>query len=758
MKNGAEIIKKFMILMLSTLLVLGSTACSRGKLPDGSMSVEEKDNMEIGMQLSTVTDGESAVQYAYSSTVIDFMEYGSDVAVLDIAGKGDQVYVLMEIRSWGAEPEDNTQKQESSSYYQVFSCMADGSGKAVSKEIYLPERSGYVDELYLSDSGCVAALFHSDTDDTVSLMFWDGFHDIHWEKKVASGGYLFLQEDGFVILARSREGRVANYYDAQGELIGSVEVEEDIFGNFRNCFLMPNNRFLVIKTDKTGMPYAESYDPQTGQGERKALPDDFLQYRVFQGTLADIVLCNPTGVYQMDLDGSAPTEILDFVDADLDINGFQMAQQINATCLAGIFNIGGVVKLGLFGRSEVPEWAQKKIIVLGTMSELDADLRSRIINFNQTNSQYRITIKQYIAYDKELSALTQLNNGIISGKMPDILLIDDSMSLQSYISKGLLADVGKLIEEDEELDSGQFMENVFDAFRVDGTLYYVAPAFAVDTLVAKQSRVGDRAGWNQEEFSAVAAGLPRDTEVISEISRYGYLEDYMRVCGREYVNTDQGKCNFQSEAFVAALQFAATLPEYAERMGYDENTYDSRYIEDRALLQPVTIRRVSDLAQQISGCIGEEIAYVGYPAESREGSCIRIYGSGFVLSGQGSGLEGAWEFARYFLTADYQRNEMYGGGLPTRQDIFGEKAQEAAVYEGYCFVNDEFIPVVPMTQGQIDRAVGFIKGLHNPAFEDAVIMSIICEEAENFFQGQRTAEDVAGLIQNRVQLYLSERM
>ncbi len=758
MKNGTEIIKIFIKLMLSTLLVLGLAACSQGKLPDSSMNVEGKDNMEIGMQPSTVTDGESAVQYAYSSTVIDFMEYGSDVVVLDIAGKGDQIYVLMEIRSWGAEPEDNTQKQESSSYYQVFSCMADGSGKAVSKVIYLPERSGYVNELHLSDSGCVAALFHSDKDDTVSLMFWDGFHDIHWEKMVASGGYLFLQEDGFVILARGGEERVANFYDAQGELTGSVEVEGNIFSNFRNCFVLPDNRFLVIKTDSKGMPYAESYDPQTGQGERKELPDSFLQYQVFRGTVADIVLCDSTGVYQMNLDGSAPTEILDFVDADLDIDGFQMAQQIDATCLAGIFNIGGVVKLGLFGRSEAPGGSQKKIIVLGTMSEMDADLRSRIISFNQTNSQYRITIKQYIAYDKELSALTQLNNDIISGKMPDILLIDDSMPLQSYISKGLLADVGKLIEEDEELDSGQFMENIFDAFRVKGTLYYVAPAFAVDTLVAKQSRVGDRVGWNQEEFSAVTAGLPRDTEVISETSRYGYLEDYMRVCGREYVNMDQGKCNFQSEAFVSALQFAATLPEYAERMDYDENTYDSRYIEDRVLLQPVTIRRVSDLAQQISGCIGEEIAYVGYPAESREGSCIRIYGRSFVLSGQGSGLEGAWEFARYFLTADYQRDEMYGGGLPTRQDIFDEKAQEAAAYEGYCFVNDEFIPVVPMTQGQIDRAVGFIKGLHNPAFEDAVIMNIIREEAESFFRGRRTAEDVAGLIQNRAQLYLSEGM
>lgn len=32
------------------------------------------------------------------------------------------------------------------------------------------------------------------------------------------------------------------------------------------------------------------------------------------------------------------------------------------------------------------------------------------------------------------------------------------------------------------------------------------------------------------------------------------------------------------------------------------------------------------------------------------------------------------------------------------------------------------------------------------------------DEAESFFQGQKTVEDVTGLIQNRVQLYLSEEL
>ena len=735
---------KFALFILAAVLLLGTAACS---------SEQDRKN---NMQSQGASAVGSAVQYDYSSIIVDLSEYGNDIVVHDIAGQGEQLYALIEVREWGEEPEDSTQKQECASHYHVLSCMADGSRKTISKEFYLPENDGgYVNELHLSDDGCVAALYYSYTEDAISLLFRDVFRDVQWEKQIAAGGYLFFKEDGFVVLARKGDGREINFYNAHGELTDSVEADGEIFGNFQNCFFTLNNRFLVIATDNEGMAYGEWYDTKTGQAKKWTLPDNFSQYRILQAADTDILLCDSSGVYQLDLNKSVPTLMLSYVDAYLDITEFQMARQIDGICFAGIYNDTGMPKLGIFSRTEVPEGAQKQIVVLGTIGEPEEGLRRQIMAFNQENSQYRIAVKEYITYDEELSALSQLNTDILSGKMPDILLLDSEMPLQSYISKGLLADVGKLIEEDGELNSGQFLENVLDAFRVNGTLYYVAPAFCVDTLVAKQSRAGDRTGWNQEEFFTVMAGLPEGTKMVSEVSRYTYLEDYMRVCGREYVDTNHGICNFQSEAFVKALQFAATLSEYAERFEPEENSYDTRYIEDEVLLQPVTIRYVPDLAQQIYGCIGEDIAYVGYPSERREGSCIRVCGMSFALSARSDKLDGSWEFVRTFLTEDFQRDELYGvngSSLPIRRDIFAERAQLAATQEGYCFINGEFFSVPPMTQDQIDMAVDFINGLHNMAFEDEVIMNIIYEEAESFFRGQKSAEDVAGLIQNRVQL------
>lgn len=42
------------------------------------------------------------------------------------------------------------------------------------------------------------------------------------------------------------------------------------------------------------------------------------------------------------------------------------------------------------------------------------------------------------------------------------------------------------------------------------------------------------------------------------------------------------------------------------------------------------------------------------------------------------------------------------------------------------------------------------------ASQDSEIMTIISEEAEGFFKGQKSAEEVAAIIQSRARIYVSE--
>ena len=478
--------------------------------------------------------------------------------------------------------------------------------------------------------------------------------------------------------------------------------------------------------------------------------------------MTDVLLCDTVGAYGYDVGSDAAVPLITYIDAGLDIERFQLVRQIDETHFAGTYYEGMDNVLGLYSRMEAPE--DIRVIVLGVFNESDIP-KDRILDFNRENNGYRITVRQYVSYSDELDAYAQLNMDILAGSMPDILALDSGMQLKNLASKGVLADVGGLISRDGELSGVEFMENVFDALRVDGVLYQVVSSFAIDTLIAKQSIVGNRTGWNAEEFSRMLESLPEGMAVVSEMSKWDYIARYMDVCAGNIVDYTSGVCHFDSPDFMAALEFAATLPETAEAYGDGEywvdpagHMYDSRYIENKVLLQPVSITRVRDLCSRINGALGEDGAYVGFPNDGMESGVLRVFGTSFVLSGQGGHLEGAWTFARYLLTEDYQSGLLDRvGGLPTRRDVFEDNVQDAAEYEGFCFINNEFISLPALSKEQLDRAVEVIEGVNHVAFDDFTVMNIIYEEAESYFQGQKDVKKVVDVIQNRVGLYLLEQ-
>ena len=62
-----------------------------------------------------------------------------------------------------------------------------------------------------------------------------------------------------------------------------------------------------------------------------------------------------------------------------------------------------------------------------------------------------------------------------------------------------------------------------------------------------------------------------------------------------------------------------------------------------------------------------------------------------------------------------------------------------------------------MTQEQYDTVKDLIEHTNRIMRYDQSLMEIISDEAGAFFAGEKTAEETAQLIQNRVQLYLAEQ-
>lgn len=89
---------------------------------------------------------------------------------------------------------------------------------------------------------------------------------------------------------------------------------------------------------------------------------------------------------------------------------------------------------------------------------------------------------------------------------------------------------------------------------------------------------------------------------------------------------------------------------------------------------------------------------------------------------------------------------------PYYTDEQGNKIEYNASY----WMGDVEIPLHPLREEDTRQIQALLESLSCTVRTDNNIINIITEEAEAFFEGEKSAEEVAEIIQGRVQLYINE--
>jgi ABC-type glycerol-3-phosphate transport system substrate-binding protein len=178
--------------------------------------------------------------------------------------------------------------------------------------------------------------------------------------------------------------------------------------------------------------------------------------------------------------------------------------------------------------------------------------------------------------------------------------------------------------------------------------------------------------------------------------------------------------------------------------------------------------------------MGGKITYIGYPTAHGTGNMISFSGdSGYAMSSKSPYKDAAWQFLRSFFTKEYQDENVYS--LPSRLDVFDEKAEQASTIqyqqneEGQFLLdeNGERMPIVRasmwnkdtqqteeiycLTEDQVQQIRELILTTTKVADYNQEILDIVKEQAAPFFAGQKTAEEVAKLVQSKANLYVNEQ-
>lgn len=582
--------------------------------------------------------------------------------------------------------------------------------------------------------------------------------------------------------------------DSEGKLKNTATVENGYINNIKVD--AADNVFVLYNDSTTYKTIVKKLDPVTGK-----LSEDYsfgsaanYSYSMTtggEGSTYDFYYNNSVSLCGFDFDTLESTELCNWINSDVNtnqLNNFLVINDDKIICTM-YDEVDYKQKLVVLNRVPEEQVVEKYIITLAA-AYVDYYIRTSIIAFNRSNEEYRIVVKDYSLFNTEggdgTQAVTALNNDIVAGNIPDIIQINYDMPTDSYISKGLFADLNEYINNDPTIKRSDYLENIFEAFSVNGKMYELAPSFSVRTVSGKTSVVGSASGWTMDEFNAVLEKYP-DAQAFYDVTQSAMLDNICTITADQFIDKNTGKCNFDSDGFIKVLQFAKNLSAksvweeggpidiYTKEMGGRPidgggdywTDMETAYRENRILLQVEYFNSFRGYWQLMKGTYGEDINFIGFPTDSRNGSAINPTFK-LAMSAKSKLSEGAWQFMRYFLTDEYQNTLTYDFPIKlSRIDALAKEAMEpykwtdeatgeVNEYPTTWYIGGENIEIGEITQEYVDVVMNFIRSLTQVVRYDTSMMNIIKEETAAFFAGSKSAEETAKIIQNRVSIYVSE--
>ncbi len=442
-------------------------------------------------------------------------------------------------------------------------------------------------------------------------------------------------------------------------------------------------------------------------------------------------------------------------------------------------------KLTLLSEKEIFEIKPKEIITLAIMVGKGSIINDNIIRkYNQQNDNYKIKIVNY----GETGGLPEdwaknLRNDIITGKAPDIIKFNKDIPVNSFGSKeSILVDLYSLIDKDENLKREDFVEGFLEGFEFNGKLLMIDSGFELETMCIKNKFANGLTGWSYDEFIDFCNNI-KDDVMLSPITKTNSRSEvFMKLVNcYSYISDDYATCNFDSPDFIKMLKFInerkfgltnAEKDDYSS--GIDYASENSFFKNDKAIIDLTNIGGFYSIKQEIQGKMSESSTLIGYPSESDNGT-YRVINSGYSIMANSSNIDGAWDFLKYALFSD-DANEinderMSFSGFEKRlaeqleyeKDIHtikdpntGEMINNDVYYTGG--ENGTLINIEPFSDEEATVYDNFVReSVKNSFISSKEIESIIKEEIDYYFEGERSAEDTAYIIQNRLSILLSEK-
>lgn len=622
--------------------------------------------------------------------------------------------------------------------------------------------------LLMDENQSIYLWAYEKADDTYLVRKYDSGNKLLWETKVDFSVAAGARQDYMLGGAVDGEGRLClsddlgqiYLFDALGNLqrlvnpdrgtLSALVIAED--GALAACYQKWNGG-----EQGNGMDYI-LIDPESGDmsGEgRIGLTGSGMPF-VQGGNGNSLVYIDNGILWEWDFSAQEKNELADLSESYVSVD----ETMVRALSLSGQGVEGLLLYDEWFGSSEYAAFTyversllpEKKTVTLGTTLDLNTEMLQQFVTrFNRQNKEWEVEIVEYFSYmSPHDNFLDEFTKDILDGSAPDLIDVR-SMPVNLLADKGLFEDLTPYFKQSNAVSKKDILDSVWEAGVYDREMQFVMPWFSLSSYVIKEDNLSGK-NWDLEEFVRLL-NTERDNNIllyVSDNTEYRLLEYALYANMERFCDTESGTCDFTNDEFIGLLEAIHRRDDQRvpAQGGISDIEMWEQIASDEILLCFTNINSIS-YYNRTQQALGENFRWVGYPSGDGQHHSFNR----FMMLGMNSGSgqkEGAWAFLEFLLSEEIQSwNSATMNVFPVREDAF-----ERNISAAYSDNRGEQVTITK-EEKKAFKELAENAYIHPYRIYDPMY-NIVLEESAAYFAGDRTAEETARIIENRVQLYMDE--
>lgn len=415
------------------------------------------------------------------------------------------------------------------------------------------------------------------------------------------------------------------------------------------------------------------------------------------------------------------------------------------------------------GGAAAPDTGGKTVVTLSVQQDSEF-YRALEQKFELAYPDIDLQVQAYKGIGEQLEAQDYekyqktAGTALLSGKGADIYETA-SLPVSEYVNQKLLLNMDDYLKQTETLNKDDLASNVLDALKLNGGTYiipggYYLRAFVGDGDALKNVEFNDKT-WTWQEFSAISKSLIQAEQKAGAGQRYAMpdtppdmlLQEMVMDSYNLFVDSTARKAKFDSPAFKSMMRQIKEM--------YDDQVMTSKPAEAGSqLFYSAVLQTPADFIN-IPYTLFTNPKLLHKPHNGTKGSMRIIPMTQYAIQANTPVAAEAWKVIEYLLSEEAHSlpgREGFSLLRPVNQKQLSEVREQ--VKNGTYKLPDGQTAKVP--DGDFAEFQEMMDSADNFAMLDGRMLAIISGESLAFFSGQKTADEVAKLIQNKANTYLKE--